>query len=132
MCEVISFNEYRGKKCGLLTAKKLQVNVNKLETSILTANKLSTEALKKEYLNNGESVLKLATYIIEQYAYQQGKQGKVALEEIRRDMRYCEVYPEVNKRFKAHLGMKINGEWLLVEIMTQSSCWKNIEKKWQY
>lgn len=77
---------------------------------------LSVESLVNEYLKSGKSLLKLAVYIIEQYGYIYYKGEKCVFEEVKRDMKYCEVQPEVSKRLKAHLGVKINGEWKFIEV----------------
>ena len=82
---------------------------------------LSTKALVGEYLKNDKNLLKLAVYIIEQYGYVHRWGKKYVFEEVKRDMKYCEVQPEVSKRLKAHLGVKINGEWNFIEVRTTYS-----------
>jgi hypothetical protein len=128
MCKVINFNEYRGNKDTKKAAGKAgqaKKYVEKRDTG-----GLSTEALIKEYVQNGKSVLKLILYIIEQYGC--FYDSDTLFEETKRDVRYCDIYPEIeNKRLKAPLAVKIKGEWFAVEVLTNSSSNAAFRKKWE-
>lgn len=128
MCKVINFNEYRGNKSEKKVAKK--VEQTKRSNTKKSASGLSTEALIKEFVENGRSVLKLVLYIIEQYGCI-GENGS-PFEEVKRDMKYCEICPEIeNKRLKAPLAVKISGEWYAVEVVTNSSSNAAFWRKWE-
>ena len=128
MCKIVNFNEYRGNKESKGTAKK--VEQTKRSNAKKSASGLSTEVLIKEFVECGRSVLKLVLYIIEQYGCI-GKDGS-PFEETKRDMKYCEICPEIeNKRLKAPLAVKIGGEWYAVEVVTNSSSNDAFWRKWE-
>lgn len=128
MCKVINFNEYRGNKDTKKAVRK--VEQVKRDTEKRNTGGLSTEALIKEFVECGRSVLKLVLYIIEQYGYI-GKDGS-PFEEVKRDMKYCEICPEIeNKRLKAPFAVKIGGEWHAVEVITNSSSYTAFWRKWE-
>lgn len=128
MCKVINFNEYRGNKDTKKSVKKVE-QVKKYVEKRDTGG-LSTEALIKEYVQNGKSVLKLVLYIIEQYGCFYN--SDTLFEETKRDVRYCDICPEIeNKRLKAPLAVKIKGEWYAVEVLTNSSSDAAFRKKWE-
>lgn len=120
MCKVINCNEYRGNKAiqerkqiakGVVTDRKLRVQ------ELMDADWI------KEYMQKGWGLSKLVFRIIEQYGYIRCRDGKkYVFEEIKRDTRYHEMYPEVeNKRLKAPLWVKVNGEWYFVELCTDTA-----------
>lgn len=128
MCKVIDFNEYRGNKDTKGEVRK----VGQAKGGVKKKNTggLSTEALIKEYVQNGKSVLKLVLYIIEQYGCFYN--SDTLFKETKRDVRYCDIYPEIeNKRLKAPLAVKIKGEWCAVEVITNSSGDAAFKKKWE-
>lgn len=126
MCKVINFSEYRGNENEKEAAKKN----GKMQRSNAKKSGLSTEALIKEFVENGRSVLKLVLYIIEQYGHI-GKDGS-PFEEVKRDMKYCEICPEIeNKRLKAPFAVKNGGEWHAVEVITNSSSNAAFWRKWE-
>lgn len=128
MCKVISFNEYRG-------TKDTKGEVGKVRQAKRGAEKkdtggLSTEALIKEFVQSGRSVLKLVLYIIGQYGCI-GENGS-PFEEVKRDVKYCEICPGIeNKRMKAPLAVRIGGEWHAVEVVTNSSSNTAFWRKWE-
>lgn len=125
MCKVINLNDYRGNKKVKEIVKEDGGSIEKRNTG-----RLSTESLIKEFIENGRSVLKLVLYIIEQYGYI-GENG-FPFEEVKRDMKYCEICSEIdNKRLKAPLAVKINGEWYAVEVATNSSSYAAFWRKWE-
>lgn len=77
-------------------------------------------------MQKGWGLSKLVFRIIEQYGYIRCRDGKkYVFEEIRRDARYHEMYPEVeNKRLKAPLWAKCSGEWYFVELCTDTASQK--------
>lgn len=128
MCKVINFNEYRGNKDTKKSVKKVE-QVKKYVEKRDTGG-LSTEVLIKEFVENERSVLKLVLYIIEQYG-RIGENGS-PFEGVKRNMKYCEICPEIeNKRLKAPLAVKINGEWHAVEVVTNSSSNTAFWRKWE-
>lgn len=125
MCKVINFNEYRGNKNTRKVIKRDGGSIEKRNTG-----GLSTEALIKEYVQNGKSVLKLVLFIIEQYGCFYN--SDTLFEETKRDVRYCDIYPEIeNKRLKMPLAVKIKGKWHAVEVITNSSSNAAFKKKWE-
>lgn len=128
MCKVVNFNEYRGNKDTKETARKagqVKKDVKKKNTG-----GLSTEALIKEFVENGRSVLKLVLYIIEQYGFID--ENGCPFEDVKRDVKYCEICHEIeNKRLKAPLAVKISGEWHAVEVVTNSSSNAAFWRKWE-
>lgn len=128
MCKVINFNEHRGNKDAKGEAGKVRQVKKGVEKK--NTGRLSTEALTKEYVQNGKSVLKLVLYIIEQYGCFYN--SDTLFEETKRDVRYCEICPEIeNKRLKAPIAVKIKGEWHAVEVITNSSSDAAFKKKWE-
>ena len=128
MCKVINFNEYRGNKDTKREARKVRRTNKRIEKR--NTGRLSAEALIKEYIQNGKSVLKLVLYIIEQYGC--FYDSDTLFEETKRDMKYCEICPEIeNKRLRAPLAVKIKGEWYAVEVITNSSSDAAFKKKWE-
>lgn len=127
MCKVVDFNEYRGNKD---TKKNGEVKKRAKKDGKITTDGLSTDALIKEFKQNGRSVFKLVLYIIEQYRCIPGY--NMFFEEIKRDMKYNEICPEItNKRLKAPLGVKIKGEWYALEVVTDSSGASALRRKWE-
>ena len=127
MCKIIEFNGHRGN-----------VNTKRIERIRREAEKceprhtggLSTEALIKEYVQNGKSIQKLVRYMIEQYGYMFTDSKNNIIEEVKRDVRYCDIYPEIkNKRFRAPLAVKIRGRWHMVEIFTTYASVKAFRNK---
>ncbi len=116
MCKIIEFNGNRGNK----DAKRIeQIRREAEKHEQRHTGGLSTEALVKEYVQNGKSIQKLVRYMIEQYGYMFNNRKNNIIEEVKRDVRYCDIYPEVkNKRFRAPLAVKIMGRWHMVEIWT--------------
>lgn len=123
MCKVINFNEYRGNKAA---QKGKQIAKGNVTDRKLRVQELVTADWIKEYMQKGWGLSKLVFRIIEQYGYIRCKDGKkYVFEEIRRDARYHEMYPEVeNKRLKAPLWVKVNGEWYFVELCTDTASQK--------
>lgn len=127
MCTVVNFNEYRGNK-NVKKSEETKKSVKKGEKLI---SGLSTDALIKEFKQNGRSVFKLVLYIIEQYKCILGCSDMV-FEEVKRDMKYSEICPEIeNKRLKASLGVKMKGEWYALEVVTSHSAARAMERKWE-
>lgn len=123
MCKMINFGEYRKDK----EVKEMKQIVKRSVTDReLNVNELATVDWIKEYMHNGWGLSKLVFRIIEQYGYIRCRDGKkYVFEEIRRDTRYHEMYPEVeNKRLKAPLWVKVNGEWYFVELCTDTASGK--------
>lgn len=120
MCKVINFNEYRGNKA---VSERKQIVKRTLTDRKLRVQELVTADWIKEYMQKGWGLSKLVFHIIEQYGYIRRRDGKKYIfEEIRRDTRYHEIYPEVeNKRLKAPLWVKVNGEWYFVELCTDTA-----------
>lgn len=120
MCKVIYFNEYRGNKAA---QKGKQIAQRALTDRKLKLQELVTADLIKEYMQEGWGLSKLVFRIIEQYGYIRCKDGKkYVFEEIRRDVKYHEMYPEVeNKRLKAPLWVKCSGKWYFVELCTDTA-----------
>lgn len=129
MCKIIDFGEYKGLK----TAK--QVNpagrIQKAVGDIDTYRFVSKDRFE-EFLKNGWGVSKLIAHVIEQYGYIQCRAGKkYVFEEVKRDVKYYEMYPEIKeKHYKAPLWVKVNGEWCFVEYYTDSASEQNLESKW--
>ena len=123
MCKMINFNEYRGNKAA--QERKL-IAQRTLTDRKLRVQELVTADWIKEYMQKGWGLSKLVFRIIEQYGYIRCRDGKkYVFEEIRRDARYHEMYPEVeNKRLKAPLWVKVNGEWYFVELCTDTASQK--------
>lgn len=123
MCKVINFNEYRGNKEA---QKGKQIAKGNVADRKLKLQELVTADWLKEYMQKGWGLSKLVFRIIEQYGYIRCKDGKkYVFEETRRDARYHEMYPEVeNKRLKAPLWVKVNGEWYFVELCTDTASQK--------
>ena len=70
MCKIIEFNGNRGNK----DAKRIeQIRREAEKHEQRHTGGLSTEALVKEYVQNGKSIQKLVRYMIEQYGYMFGK-----------------------------------------------------------
>lgn len=120
MCEVIKFKEYRVNKA---IQKKKKLVQRAITDRKLTVQELVTADWMKEYIQKGWGFSKLVFHIIEQYGYIRCRDGKkYVFEEIRRDVRYHEMYPEVeNKRLKAPLWVKVSGEWYFVEMCTDTA-----------
>lgn len=128
MCKVINFIEYKGNKDIKKTVKQVGQAKNSIRKK--DTGGLSPEALVREFVQNGKSVLKTVLYIIEQYG--RFYDSDPLFEEVKRDMKYCEICPEIeNKRLKAPLGVKIKGEWHAVEVITNSSSNSAYKKKWE-
>ena len=123
MCKMINFNEYRGNKAA--QERKL-IAQRTLTDRKLRVQELVTADWIKEYMQKGWGLSKLVFRIIEQYGYIRCRDGKkYVFEEIRRDARYHEMYPEVeNKRLKAPLWVKCSGEWYFVELCTDTASQK--------
>lgn len=117
MCKMINLEEYRKNK----EVKEKNQMKKRIETDRkLSVKELVTADWMKEYMQKGWGISKLVFRIIEQYGYIRCKYGeKYVFEEIRRDTRYHEMYPEIeNKRLKAPLWVKCSGEWYFVELCT--------------
>ncbi len=129
MCKMINFNEYRGNK--EVQVRKRTVNRAAADRK-LTVQELVTMDWLKEYIKNGWSISKMLFHIIEQYGYIRCRDGKkYVFEEIRRDARYSEMYPEVgNKRYRAPLWIKANGEWYFVELYNDTAKERAFDNKW--
>mgnify|MGYP007067131512 FL=1 len=123
MCKVINFNEYRGNKTA---QERKQIVQRALTDRKLKLQELVTADWIKEYMQKEWGLSKLVFRIIEQYGYIRCKDGKkYVFEEIKRDARYHEMYPEVeNKRLKAPLWVKCSGEWYFVELCTDTTSQK--------
>lgn len=120
MCKVINFNEYKGNKAA---QERKQITKGNVTDRKLRVQELVTADWIKEYRQKGWGLSKLVFHIIEQYGYIRCRDGKkYVFEEIRRDTRYHEMYPEVeNKRLKAPLWVKCSGEWYFVELCTDTA-----------
>ena len=120
MCKVINFNEYRGNK---KTQERKQITKKTVTDRKLRVQELVTKEWLGEYMQKGWGLSKLVFRIIEQYGYIRCRDGKkYVFEEIRRDVKYHEMYPEVeNKRLKAPLWVKVSGEWYFVELCTDTA-----------
>ena len=120
MCKVINFNEYRGNK---KTKERKQITKKTVTDRKLRVQELVTKEWLGEYMQKGWGLSKLVFRIIEQYGYIRCRDGKkYVFEEIRRDVKYHEMYPEVeNKRLKAPLWVKVSGEWYFVELCTDTA-----------
>lgn len=129
MCKVINFNEYRGNK---VAQERKQTVKRALTDRKLRVQELMTVDWMKEYIQKGWSISKMLFHIIEQYGYIRCEDGKkYVFEEIRRDARYNEMYPEVgNKRYKAPLWVKVKGEWYFVELYNDPAKEKAFDNKW--
>lgn len=129
MCAIINFNEYRGNK-EVQERKKITKRV--VADRKLRVQELVTMEWFREYIREGWSISKMLLHIIEQYGYIRSKDGKkYVFDEIRRDARYHEMYPEVeNKRCKAPLWVKVSGEWYFVELYNDSTKQKAFDNKW--
>ena len=123
MCKVINFNEYRGNKA--VKERKQLVKGNITDRKLKLQELVAADWIK-EYMQKGWGLSKLVFHIIEQYGYIRCKDGKkYVFEEIRRDVKYHEMYPEVeNKRLKAPLWVKCSGEWYFVEMYTDTASQK--------
>lgn len=120
MCKMINFGEYRKNK----EVKEMKQTVKRSVTDRkLSVNELVTVDWIKEYIQKGWGISKLVFHIIEQYGYICCNDGKkYVFEEIRRDVKYYEMYPEIeNKRLKAPLWVKVSGEWYFVEMCTDTA-----------
>lgn len=131
MCEIINFSEYK----GLIAAKRVNPagRTRQAGGSIKTHKFVSKEWMK-EFLQKGWSVSKLIAHIIEQYGYICCGRGreKYVFEEVKRDVKYYEMYPEIEeKHFKAPLWVKVNGEWYFVEVYTDSASLGAFQNKWR-
>ena len=128
MCKVINFNEYSGNK-GVRKGKKIAKGV--VADRKLRVQELVTKEWLMEYMQKDWGLSKLVFHVIEQYGYIRCSDGKkYAFEEVRRDARYHEMYPEIeNKRLKAPLWVKVSGEWHFVEMYTDSSGQKSFINK---
>jgi len=131
MCKIINFSEYK----GLMAAKRVNPagRTQKAGGSI-KAHKFVTAEWMKEYLQKGWSVSKLIAHVIEQYGYIccGGGRKKYVFEEVKRDVKYYEMYPEIEeKHFKAPLWVKVNGEWYFVEVYTDSASLEAFQNKWR-
>lgn len=120
MCKMINFNEYRGNK---VAKERKQIAQRTLTDRKLRVQELVTADWIKEYMQKGWGLSKLVFRIIEQYGYIRCRDGKkYVFEETRRDVRYHEMYPEIeNKRLKAPLWVKVSGEWYFVEMCTDTA-----------
>ncbi len=120
MCKVINFNEYRGNKA---VSERKQIAKRTLTDRKLRVQELVKADWIKEYMQKGWGLSKLVFHIIEQYGYIRCRDGKkYVFEEIRRDTKYHEMYPQVEKkRLKAPLWVKVNGEWYFVELCTDAA-----------
>ncbi len=120
MCKVINFNEYRGNKA---VQERKQIAQRAVTDRKLRVQELVTADWIKEYMQKGWGLSKLVFHIIEQYGYIRCRDGKkYVFEEIRRDVRYHEMYSEIeNKRLKAPLWVKVKGEWYFVEMYTDTA-----------
>lgn len=129
MCKVINFNEYRGNKA---VQEKKQIAKRTLTDRKLRVQELMTVDWMKEYIREGWNINDMLFHIIEQYGYIRCKDGKkYVFEEIRRDARYSEMYPEVgNRRYKAPLWVKVKGEWYFVELYNDSAKERAFDNKW--
>lgn len=130
MCKIINFREYRGFKVSK------QVNsagrTRKANGSIKTCKFVSKEWLE-EFLKNGGGASKLIAHVIEQYGGIRCREDRTeyVFEEVKRDVKYHEMCPEIeNKRLKAPLWVKVNGEWFFVEIYTDSASLEAFKDKW--
>ena len=123
MYKMINFNEYRGNK---VTQERKQITKGNVADRKLRVQELVTADWIKEYMQKGWGLSKLVFRIIEQYGYIRCKnRKKYIFEEIRRDARYHEMYPEVeNKRLKAPFWVKCSGEWYFVELCTDTASQK--------
>lgn len=123
MCKVINFNEYRGNKA--VKERKQLVKGNITDRKLKLQELVAADWIK-EYMQKGWGLSKLVFHIIEQYGYIRCRDGKqYVFEEIRRDAKYHEMYPEVeNKRLKAPLWVKCSGEWYFVEMYTDTASQK--------
>lgn len=128
MCAIINFNEYKGNK----NTERNEIKRTSSNNRKIAENRLSTDALIEEFKRNGRSVYKLVLYLIEQYKYIPGYMNNMVFEEVKRDMKYNEICPEVtNKRLRAPLGVKINGEWYAIEVVTDYSAAGAMRRKWE-
>ncbi len=131
MCKIINFNEYRRFK----TTKRVNpVGKTPKECGKNKPCKFVTAEWMKEYLQKGWSVSKLIAHIIEQYGYICCGRGrkKYVFEEVKRDVKYYEMYPEIEeKHFKAPLWVKVNGEWYFVEVYADSASLEAFQNKWR-
>ena len=129
MCKVIEFNGYRGNK---KIQKRKQVKTGIETNRKLSVQELVTEEWLKEYMQKGWSITKMFFHIVEQYGYINGRGGrKYVFEDIKRDAKYSEMYPEIeNKRYKAPLWVKIEGEWYYIEMYHDSASQKAFKNKW--
>lgn len=128
MCKVVNFNEYRGNKA---VQEKKKIAKGAVTDRKLSVQELVTADWIKEYMQKDWGLSKLVFHIIEQYGYIRCRGGKkYAFEEIRRDVKYHEMYPEVeNKRLKAPLWVKCSGEWYFVELYTDTASQKAFMNK---
>ena len=128
MCKVINFNEYSGNK-GVRKGKKIAKGV--VADRKLRVQELVTKEWLMEYMQKDWGLSKLVFHVIEQYGYIRCRDGKkYVFEEIRRDVKYHEMYPEIeNKRLKAPLWVKVSGEWHFVEMYTDSAGQKSFINK---
>lgn len=129
MCTIIEFNKYRGNKeiqCGK------QIKIGTQTNRKLKVQELVSGDWLKKYMQNGWNITKMILHIIEQYGYIRCYNRKeYVFEDIRRDVRYSEMHPEVeNKRYKAPLWVKIDGEWYFVEMWHDSVNQKAFSNKW--
>lgn len=127
MCKIIEFN---GNKGNMNTKRIEQIRREAEKCEQRHTGGLSTEALVKEYVQNGKNIQKLVCYMIEQYGYMFTNRENNIIEEVKRDVRYCDIYPEIkNKRFRAPLAVKIRGRWHMVEIFTTYASVKAFRNK---
>lgn len=125
MCKIINFSMYKGTK-----KENVEEKVQKAGRSIKTYKFVSKEWFE-EFQKNGWGVSKLIVHVIEQYGYIRCGDGKkYTFEEVKRDVKYHEMYPEIEENFKAPLWVKINGEWYFVEYYTDFTSNCNLKCKW--
>lgn len=129
MCKVINFNENRRNMAVRRinrTAKALGIGQRN------SGNEKAAMEWLQEYVRERWSISKLMCRIIEHYGYICcNRKRKYVFEDIKRDVKYCEMYPEIeNKRYKAPLWVKVKGEWCFIEVYADSASIRSFDKKW--
>lgn len=135
MCTIVNFNEYRFKATkktgGYNPTKKTDLADKKIDINKASGNrKLVSEEWYKEYMSHRWGLMKLIYHVIEQcgYIYCDGK--KHIFEDVKSDVRYYQMCPQVeNKRFKAPLYVKIEGEWYFIEVFTDAASFEAYSEK---
>lgn len=129
MCKIINLGEYKRFKA----AKRTNM-VRKSSEGCDSSRKrdLVTEEWAEEYMQKGRGLSKLIFHIIEQYGYISCRYDrKYVFEDVKRDVTYHEMYPEIEeKRFKAPLWVKVDGEWYFVEAYTDCASENALNDKW--